>query len=273
MGEHFVGKFGDGPRRALIAICTLTSIQNKPYATHMQFAYRLAKDNPEWQFVLFTPYRMSIANFRNYSVKAALETEADYIFFMDDDSVLLGNASIFKYLKDKIDNDPNKHIISPIVYVRGYPFEPMFFSEVKDEKIRIKEGKGIDFFRDFKNHPTDENKLIRVEAVGCHNTLIKTEIFKALEQPYFLTTLNNTEDIYFCMKCKEFIENIGIFVDTSITVGHLLDPLYVDDNNVESLRKMYKELQLFETIEIAQFFKQPDQIEDELKKLGEKFEK
>ena len=72
MTEHFVGKVGDGERKAVIAICTLTSIQNKAYATHLIFAYRLAKDNPDFQFVLFTPYRMSIANFRNYAAKAAL---------------------------------------------------------------------------------------------------------------------------------------------------------------------------------------------------------
>ncbi len=40
MTEHFIGKVGEGHRLAVIAICTLTEIQNKAYATHLQFAYK-----------------------------------------------------------------------------------------------------------------------------------------------------------------------------------------------------------------------------------------
>jgi hypothetical protein len=101
MTEQFLGKFGEGKRLCVIGICNLDVIQNKPYATHLQFAYKLAKDNPEFQFILFTPYRMSIANFRNISARAALESEAEYLMFIDDDAVLINHSSIFKELKDK----------------------------------------------------------------------------------------------------------------------------------------------------------------------------
>lgn len=272
MTENFIGKVGEGSRLAVIAICTLTEIQNKAYATHLQFAYKLAKDNPDFQFILFTPYRMSIANFRNMAARAALETGAEYLMFVDDDAVLISHPSIFKELKDKIDKDENKHIIMPVVYVRGYPFNPMFFKWVKNPDL-ITEGKGVDFYTDFKEQPTDENKLLEVAAIGCHTCLIKTEVFTNLEQPYFLTGMYNTEDVYFCMKCHDYIENIGIYVATDISISHLLDPLYVDDSNVDTLRELYKKLGMDDSFNITEFLNQPTNIQSELKQLGEDFEK
>jgi len=272
MTEQFVGKIGDGNRICVLGICTLTSVQNKAYATHLQFAYKLAKDNPEFQFILFTPYRMSIANFRNTAARAALECGADYLMFIDDDAVLLNHPSIFKELKNKIDNDENKHIIMPVVYVRGYPFNPMFFKWVNDPEL-ITEGKGLDFYVDFKEQPVDENNLLEVAAIGCHTCLIKSEVFKAIEEPYFLTGMFNTEDVYFCMKIRDYIENVGIYVATDISVGHLLDPLYVDDSNVEILKKLYKDLNMDMQLNISEFLNQQEGIKTELSEMGEEFTK
>lgn len=276
MSDNFVGAVGEGENLAIIAICNLTSVSNKAYATHLQFAYKLAKDNPDYQFLLYTPYRMSIANFRNSAALAACESEAKYLMFVDDDAVLINHPSIFKELKDKIDEDENKHIIMPTVYVRGYPFMPMFFKWVTDEKI-LKEGKGLDFYEDFKEQETDENGLLEVAAIGCHTCLIKTEVLYALDKPYFLTGMNHTEDVYFCMKCRDYIENIGIYVDTTISVGHLLDPLWVDENNIEILKEMYEKLELTHenTFNIKEFYKKLEQsnlIADDLAKVGEEFE-
>ncbi len=270
MSEQFItNKIGDGERLAIIAICNLDTVSNKAYATHLQFAFKLAKDNPEFQFILFTPYRMSITNFRNMAARAALETEADYLLFIDDDAVLVNHPSIFKELKDKIDNDENKHIIMPVAYVRGYPFDPMFFKWENDPEI-ITEGKGLTFYNDFPKN----SGLLEVAAVGCHTCLIKTEVFTAMPQPFFLTGQYNTEDVYFCMKCHDYIENIGIYVDTDITVAHLLDPLYVDDTNVDLMRDFYKELgHGQENINIAEFLNQQESIKQELEEMGEEFEK
>lgn len=272
MTDAMVGKVGDGERMALIAICNLDVITNKPYATHLQFAYKLAKDNPDFQFILFTPYRMTIANFRNMAAKAALEINAEYIMFIDDDAVLVNHSSIFKELLDKIDDDENKHIVMPVVYVRGYPFNPMFFKFETDPEI-IKEGKGIGFYKDWKEQETDDKGLLELAAIGCHTCLIKTEVFNAIEQPYFLTGLSHTEDVYFCMKCRDYIDNIGIYLATDISIAHLVDPLYVDDNNVEIMREFYEKLGLDTSLGIVQSIEQPNKIESDLKNMGEDFTK
>jgi hypothetical protein len=272
MTEQFIGKIGEGSRMAVIAICNLTMIQNKAYATHLQFAYKLAKDNPEFQFILFTPYRMSIANFRNMAARSALETEAEYLMFIDDDAVLLNHPSIFKELKDKIDSHDNRHIIMPIVYIRGYPFNPMFFKWNNDPDF-ITEGKGLIFYDDFKDQVTNDDNLLEVAAIGCHTCLIKTEVFKTIEEPYFMTGMNNTEDVYFCMKCHDYIENIGIYVASDISISHLLDPLYVNDLNRDILKEMYEKLGMDMSLNINEFLDQPSNIESELKEIGEDFEK
>jgi len=260
--------FGEGQNIAVIGICTLTAINNKCYATHLQFAFKLAKENPDYQFVLFTPYRTSIDNFRNTTVKAALELEAKYVMFIDDDSVLEGAASMFKHLKDKIDEDENKHIIMPIVYVRGYPFKPMFFKWVEDEGIA---GKGLDHYDDFREQETDEEGLLEVAAIGCSTCLIKTEVFNALPKPYFSTGPTYTEDVFFCVKCHDYIENIGIYLDTTICSGHLLDPLYVNEQNVDSFREFYKNLGLNTGEIFDEEMAQPAHLKRSVEELGEDF--
>jgi len=272
MTEQLIGKFGEGKRVAVLAICSLSTVNNKVYATHMQFAYKLAKDNPDFQFILFTPYRMTIANFRNMAARAALESEAEYLMFIDDDAVLVNCPSLFKSLLEKIDKDENKHIVMPVVYVRGYPFNPMFFNWV-DDKDLVENARGLDFYVDWKEQPVDENKMLRVGAIGCHTCLIKTEVFKVIEEPFFLTGMYNTEDVYFCMKCHDYIENIGIFVATDITVAHLLDPLYVDNTNVEILKEMYEKLDMTANLHIAEFLNQQGSIKSEIEEMGEEFEK
>ncbi len=273
MTEHFAGLVGDGEKLAVIAICTLSRVSNKAYSTHLTFAYRLAKDNPEYRFLLYTPCRMTISNFRNAAARAAVESVADYLMFVDDDAVLLHHhSSLFKLLKDKIDNDENKHIITPLIYVRGYPFDPMFFKWVNHPDIP--DGRGLDLYKDFKEQETDENGLLEVAAIGCHTCLIKTEVFRGMEEPFFMTGMFNTEDVYFCMKCHDYINNIGIYVDTTIHSSHLLDPLYVNDENVEIMREFYKKLGLLETIDWPSLVEnQPPRIQVELGELGEDFEK
>lgn len=255
MNEQLMQSVGDGERIALIATCTLTSIGNKPYATHLQMAYKLAKDNPDFQFLLFTPYRMAIADFRNAAADAALDIGAEYLMFYDDDAIFLNFPDAFKKLRER-----DKHIISPIYYVRGYPFHPMFFKNSEDPDL-IKLGKGLEFYDDFREcGKIQEDGLLEVAALGCHCTLIKTEVFPALERPYFLTGMSNTEDVYFCMKCRDYIENIEIFIDTNETVGHTLDPIWVDDSNVELIRKFYKELGLTETFDWTEAFQRKAQF-------------
>jgi hypothetical protein len=230
----------------------------------MLFAYKLAKDNPDFKFLFINPYRTSICNFRNMCAEMALEVSAEYLMFVDDDAAFYSETSMFKALKDKIDDNPNAHMVMPVVYIRGYPFEPMFFKWDTTDGV-----KKLDFYSDFRDQAVDENKLLEVAAIGCHTALIKTEVFKAMEKPYFLTGLHSTEDVYFCMKCRDYIENIGIYVATDLDSSHLLDALYVDSGNRDIIKKLYEDLKFNQELDLSQ----PTGLKRELEKIGEDFER
>ena len=94
------------------------------------------------------------------------------------------------------------------------------------------------FWEDCDKHANEQGVVENAAAVGCACTLIKTEIFKYLEDPYFYTGTQNTEDTYFCIKAQNAIENLSIAVDTTVPAGHILkdkDILYPE--TAEFLRR------------------------------------
>lgn len=174
------------------------------------------------------PGRMSIDNMRNMAAKVALEQECDYLMFIDDDMVL--HPDTFESLL-KADKD----IVMALTFIRGGEFPPMFFKKVPREK-----GYDLTYYTDWKDH-VDENGLVECQALGFATVLIKTEILKKLEPPYFLTISGSTEDVYFCCKAKQEIgEHVSIFVDTKVPTGHIVEPEIAHVTTVEKLREYHK---------------------------------
>lgn len=164
---------------------------------------------------------MSIDRMRNMAVKAALELEADYILWLDDDVIVQPNIGLQQLLDCKAD------CAAGAVVIRGYPFDYMIFKRDKNGGLPTvkKEGKGI--------KPYD--------AVGFSFCLIKTDIFKKIPQPWFVTGLNNTEDIYFCMKARQFDPNYSIKVNWDCQCGHILWPEIMDSTNRGFYKKYFED--------------------------------
>ena len=73
-------------------------------------------------------------------------------------------------------------------------------------------------------------------------TLIKVDIFRKIDFPWFLTGTANTEDVYFCIKAQTKVEGITIAVDTTVPAGHVLkDKRVLFPNNAELMRSQEKE--------------------------------
>lgn len=226
--------------KVLVAVNTLTEIDAQVYPSHLVHAFRMGRDT-DVEFMLFTPRRMPIDKARNMAVKAALQNDCDYLFFYDDDMDL--HPQTFKTLLAR-----DKDIIMALCNIRGYPFLPMVFKWVEkpeelmslaDLKVR---GKVVSIWDDCEKATNEYGLIEGAAAVGCACTLIKTEIFKFLEEPYFYTGTQNTEDVYFCIKAAREIENLSIAVDTTVPAGHVLkdkDILYPE--NAEFLRKKANE--------------------------------
>src|ERR1041385_1165531 len=73
--------------KIVVGINTLTSIDQPVYSNHCQFWFRLGRSSSH-DFILSHPRRMSIDNMRNMTAKIALEHNADYILFIDDDVLI-----------------------------------------------------------------------------------------------------------------------------------------------------------------------------------------
>ena len=179
--------------------------------------------------MFFAPQRMSVDNMRNACVKAALQYECDYILFIDDDVVV--EPHTFKSLYEcELD------IVMALTYIRGYPFEPMFFSFKDAEK------QSLSLFGDFADK-VDERGIVRCDAIGNSCTLYKTWMFKEVPEPWFVTIPGKcTEDVYFCFKALEFCKTPPtIGVDTKVPTGHKISPEYIGPGNRELLKKYYEE--------------------------------
>ena len=209
--------------KTLICTNTLSLINQAAYSNHIQFYFRLGRNCLEDQFALFTPNRMTIDACRNAAVRTALEHEFDYVMFVDDDVLLPFNA----YSLLKADD---KDIIAGWTVIRGYPFPNMFFKKTDDGNICH-----------YNDVPIEQKELIEVEAVGCSCVLIKCSVFLKVPPPYFVTGTYNTEDVYFCLKAKQHIPGLKIFVDPQVKTPHLLQVNAVTPENRQALKKYYED--------------------------------
>lgn len=220
--------------KTLVGVNTLENVSSFVYSSHCKLWLEMKKQYPEDEFLFFTPYRMSIDNMRNQAAKIALEHNCDYLMFIDDDVVV--RPDTYKSLRGA-----DKDIIMALTYVRGEPFHPMFFRDLKTEidpngKKRLNLG-----FHDEEYWEINEDGLIKTGAVGFSCVLIKVDLLKALSPPWFVTGPGHTEDVYFCIKCRSELEpEPTIYVDTKVPTGHMLMPEMVSRDNVERLRKYYK---------------------------------
>lgn len=212
--------------KTLVAVNTLTSIARDSYHTHMNLWYRLGKDHPkeEDQFFQFSARRMSIDRFRNEAARIALQLECDYLLFLDDD--MLVPKDTFNKLKEA-----ELDIIAALNYIRGYPFETMSF--------RYKEGtKHLENIT--HEEVKDQQRVIPCDAIGTATCLIKVEVFKQVPGPWFITGPHNTEDIYFCIKAKEYLPKLTIGTHCGVRTGHMLDPEVICVDTQPALKAYYE---------------------------------
>ena len=212
--EHFM-------RKTYIGINTLSTVEQPVYANHLNLFYRLGKHYPEDKFGLFTPRRTSIDRMRNGLAKIAIESEFDYIAFIDDDVIVPLDLFDKFYAADA-------DIIAGWTLIRGYPFENMFFD--------LDESRSLTTNKD----QTRENRTVDVDAIGFSTALIKVDLLKKIPPPWFVTGPTNTEDIYFCLKARQYVPDCTIKVDKSIETAHILGPEVIAPWNIGEYKKYFE---------------------------------
>jgi hypothetical protein len=138
---------------------------------------------------------------RNDCVRAFLNTDASYLFFVDSDAVPPENA-----IEMLMSHGFDKKIVSGLCFeikvdIDGIPKKvPMALRKVKDGyKIIDKELKG----------------LIEVDAAGTICVIIHRSVFQNVEPPWFEGI---AEDFHFYEKAKKM--GFSIYVDCNCTVKH-----------------------------------------------------
>jgi len=133
---------------------------------------------------------------RNMLVENALKNNFEYILFLDSDMYPQENT-LMRLLNCQ------KDIVGCLCFAKLPPFKPCFGM--------VEEGKA----KAVLNFP---KKMFEVDMVGMGCTLIKTEVFRKMDKPYFQFG-EFGEDFTFCLKAKE--KGFKIFLDASNTCYHL----------------------------------------------------
>lgn len=211
--------------KVLVAINNLTSVSQLAYSNHCQFWYRLGKNLPEVDFGLCNPRRMSIDRMRNFSARATLDNDFDYLLFIDDDVLLPFNAVQRLLAADK-------DIIAGVTLIRGYPYHPMIFNFMGPQLAA--DGR-THFVDDYTQLADKQSGLLECDAVGFSLCLIKSRVIRELKPPYFITIDGKcTEDVYFCNKAKLERPGTQVWVDTQVHTAHILGDDIIEPMNLSA---------------------------------------
>ena len=157
----------------------------------------------EWK--LSNPRGMNTVSARNKIVYEAIKDNWDYIFFMDSD-MEFPPETLGRLLNH------NKDIVGGFYLRKKKGYLPNAF------KLGFAEGDKLltEFVLDFRE----------VEAIGTGCLLVKTDVFKKMEKPWFEYVPTEsvdghmmTEDIVFCKRAKKL--DYKIYCDGTIACGHI----------------------------------------------------
>ena len=151
---------------------------------------------------------------RNEIVEVALRDKAEHVLFLDSDVLFPPHS--FQTLLLRQRNNPEHKIISGVYWSKSNPTFPLVF---------VEEGRGS--LLDWRI-----GDYIKTWGIGMGLVLIHTDVFRAMEPPWFeidygltvnketggISSSSMTEDLPFCDKAGKL--GFEIWVDTGIQAGH-----------------------------------------------------
>lgn len=191
----------------------------------VQWAIYHSRTHPEISIPLLHPGRyLPIDVARNLLVKMFLETDADYLWFLDQDAVFLPRT-LDRLLSRKLP------IVSALEMMRlpgvCYPMalKGPFNKETGQYRVQAPEVYGwiaqnLDALTNAPQILEDapQDSLLEVGFTGAHCLLIGRDALEDMEEPWFEGYNPGGEDQYFCEKA--FAMGIPTYMDMSVLVGH-----------------------------------------------------
>jgi len=219
-------------------IQSLTQVDREAFASAIHWSFWIGR-HTEHTLGFSYPRRGSIDHGRNMAAKLALEAECDYLWFLDDDMPIAPHT-----LESLIQCDAD--IAMAHSFIRGYPYQPMCFKWTEGSGPENPQGSALRHFHDdgeFTSAIDPITGLVEVAAVGFTCCLIRCDLLKKLQPPFFLTTPNSTEDVTFCLKAHfEQDKKLKIVVDTKVPTAHLGEREWISQDTVKELRKYHESL-------------------------------
>ena len=149
----------------------------------------------------------SPARNRNAMIRQALETNCDYVFFIDDDC-LIPPPTLKKLLAHDVD------IVTGLYAMRNYPHRPIIFDQAYSD------GRAT-----WTNLEDSDTGLRKIVATGMGCLLVKAHVFRKIAEKYkYWVTLGELEADHWCDDLSFFkrVRESGfdIYVDLNCPVGH-----------------------------------------------------
>lgn len=196
----------------------------------LQERWRYENRNPRYEFYWYTTGRLLTQMAREKLMNEALKNNCDYLIMYDDDMLLPDNM-VLKLLED-IEQHPEIDILAPLAFMRNSPHYAVLYI-VKEGYDNIRH---LQYYINqfVKKYPRE--KLVECDAVGFGAVIIRLDMVRKMMPPYFMSTTNTGEDIWFCVNAKKQA-SARIFMDTRIKLGHLAAPQVVDEDFVDKFNK------------------------------------
>lgn len=147
---------------------------------------------------------------RNTLATRAIQTEADYVLWLDSDMVFEPDL-LERLMKTLTENDLD--IVTGMYFRRVQPYSPVLFKDLTLIRDTFFE------WSEFKEVPSD---LFEVAGCGFGCVLMKTDAFFDVQSKFgnmFAPIGNTGEDLAFCWRAREC--GYKVWCDPSIICGHV----------------------------------------------------
>ena len=181
-----------------------------------------ALNHPDTGILLLHPERiLPIDVARNLLVRHFLQTDADYMWCLDQDAVFLP-GTLDRLLSRKLP------VVSALEMMRlpGICY-PMALKGQHENGYRIQATEIYAWIAKHLDSMTNDaqildeilpDSLLEVGFTGCHCLLIRRDVLEEMEEPWFQGYQPGGEDQWFCERA--FAMGIPTYVDMTVLVGH-----------------------------------------------------
>lgn len=146
---------------------------------------------------------------RNSLATTAIQSEADFVFWLDSDMVFKPDTLV-RMMDTLKKNDLD--ILSGLYFRRVPPYSPVLFDKLDIDGVKA----------DYSEYSKIPDDLFEVGACGFGCVLMKTDVFFDVQSKFgnmFAPIGNNGEDVAFCWRARQC--GYKIICDPSVICGHV----------------------------------------------------